>query len=360
MADALAMTMLGVRGAGQAIGTATSVALDAAADAVAFVFQAKTADAITAGGFRYGVRTGTPPTYSIALEGVGGDGLPNGTDVGGGSPTLVTFTPPADTSIDGLWQWKNFTNSFTPSVGQLLALVIRYSSGTVDASNNSTITHRFATSVSGHFPYALTNTTGTFAKDSNAIIPTFGYKTASTRCGNIIQGSYTGVVSTSGHRSCMHLTLPSTHGSTQKVKGLVVTLLNGSAGGQTHTLGVWDGSGTALQTLTIDTDQFSTAGGNVAGAILVFSDATLDALSYGSKYYFGVERGSAGNIGLRGIQLAEAEDRSAFAMGTIRGLSTWNGSAWSDDDTVLPFVELLLDDITVPSGSGGGGYVIGS
>jgi hypothetical protein len=115
------------------------------ADIVVWCFQADTTDAITDLGFRYGARTGTPPTYRISLQGASTSGIgPDGTVLGGGSPASQTFTPPADTSINGLWQWKTLANSYTPTRGQFLCSVIEYSSGTIDGSNNSSFTKEAA------------------------------------------------------------------------------------------------------------------------------------------------------------------------------------------------------------------------
>src|SRR5262245_6559267 len=76
-------------------------------------------------GFRYGTRTGTPPTYRISLQGVDGSGLPDGTIKGGGSPASATFTPPADTSWNSTWQWINLSNTYTTANrGEKLATVI--------------------------------------------------------------------------------------------------------------------------------------------------------------------------------------------------------------------------------------------
>jgi hypothetical protein len=346
MADALYSTPFG----GTDRGASTTVlnhTLDANNDGLAFIFQTDSADAITHLGFRYGARTGTPPTYIIGLEGVDAStGNPDGTYLGGGTPASSTFTPPADATWDGLWKWEALDNSYTPTRGQLMALTIRYSSGTVDGSNFSTFTRNSSVAASiVSLPYANTLTGGTWAKQ---IGQCFGYRTASGRHGIIAQSVYSTTESTSGNRQAMHFTLPSGHGDTFTVLGMrgAFRLPSGSM-----ILGLWDAAGSVIQSITLDTDKFNTFSPPQAGRI-TFDEASLTALNFGTKYYIGFESVSSSAVGIAGIQLAEAADRHAYPYGESRGLSTWNGSAWTDDDTVLPILDIVLGDITEPSGGG--------
>ena len=332
------------------VGTAQNHTIDASNDGVGWVMQAYNAEPITHVGFRYGARNGTPPTYSIALETVdAATGAPTGTDIGGGSPTAVNFTPPADTSIDGLWQWVALTNAYTPAAGDVFAGMIR--SGTTDAVNYSTFTRQMSSiSTFGGFPYQVTLTGGTYTKSANA---NFAYRTASGRYGRIIQASYTtNTAGTSGHQSLMHFTLPSTHGSTFQVRGFSGVINCGLTNCKAVLLNT---SGTVLQEFDIDVDQDSTSG--TAGFEYLFSTATLATLSYGTKYYIGLQSGGGG-VGVRGVQLASADDRVAYPHGANRGLVTYNGS-YTEDNTVMPLLDLILEDITVPSGGGGGPLIVG-
>lgn len=328
----------------------TNIAIDAEDDGIAFAFQADSADPITHLGFRYGARTGTPPTYEIFLGGLDASGLPNGTDVGGGSPTLVTFTPPADTSINGLWQWKALTNAYTPSVGQFLCATILVNTGTVNGSNNSSFTRStdWGRARVG-FPYPIVMSALTWT--ISASIPVFGYRTANGRYGRIEQADYqTATANTAGHKSGMFFTEPSGIGSTYTVAGLEICGKFGASGGS-YKVCIWNTSGTELASATFDAD----ASAVVAGAGSLSSNrvffTTPVQLSFGTKYYAGIEVVS-GTVGVRGITLAEAEDRSSYPNGTNRGLMTYNGS-FTETSTVMPYVDLILSDITAPSGGGG-------
>lgn len=338
-------------------GAATNHTVDAADDGVAWVFQPYSADAITQLWFRYGARTGTPPTYSIRLESLDTSGLPDNTDVGGGSPTAVTFTPPADASIDGAGQWKTLTNAYTPTRGQTLVATIRHSSGTVDGSNNSSFTRNLGGINPGSrgFPYALTLAGGSWSKVGGSV---FGWRTASGRFGVIATGSYTTVTAnTLGHKSGMHFTIPSDWCSTFKVLGVRFLGKIGAAGGSAK-IGLWQTDGTELQSKTIDSDHAGTSGvGTGIWNEVIFSDVSLATLSAGTKYYAGVEVIS-GTSNVSGVTFTDAEDRESFPFGLQRGLVTYAGS-FTETNTVMPSLTLILSDITAPSGSGGGPLIGG-
>lgn len=346
MADAL-FQLLNNWGAIGELASISSHSADANNDGVAWVFQANTADPITHLGFRYGARTGTPPTYSMRLEGVGTDGLPDNADIGGGSATAKTFTPPADTTWNGTWRWIELTNPFTPTRGQMLASTIRYSSGTIDASNFSSFSYTWTgIRPSSGFPYPLLLTAGTWAKNAGASL--FGYRTANGRYGIIGISEYTTNISTAGNRQAMHFTLPSGHGSTFKVLGMRA-VNDMPTTGTTIIFGLWDAAGTAIQSVTIDSDHVR-APGSIGTQEFYFDETTLTALNFGTKYYIGYEIVGS-DVGLRGVTLGEAADRSWAPNGVNMGLGIWNGSSWADTDTVLPQASLILADITEPAGS---------
>lgn len=351
MAAALLLSQFNFYGSAN-VGGATNLVVDASTEGLGFVFQANSADAITHLGFRYGARTGTPPTYVMTLEGIDASGLPDGADIGGGSPTAVTFTPPADASIDGIWQWKTLTNAYTPSRGQFLAGTIRYSSGTIDGSNNSSFTRSLANLqiTTRGLPYHL-GLAGTWTKQATPAV--FGYRTASGRYGVIgISGYATVTANTAGHMSGMFFTLSSDWGDTFKVAGIRMIGKLGAAGGSCK-VGIWNTAGTLLQSVTLDGDATGANGASSdTQSDIYFSDATLATLSYGTKYYVGIEVVS-GTCSVAGVNLTEAEDRSAWPNGVNRGLVTYNGS-YTETTTTLPLIDLILADITEPAGGGGG------
>lgn len=336
--------------------------VDASTEGVAWAFRSKTTDAITHLGYRYGARTGTPPTYIIGLEGAStSTGFPDGTYKTNGGNCSATFTPPADTSIDGKWQWVALSNSYTPSLNELLVSTIRHSSGTIDASNNSSFTTDASNidSQAIHFPYALRNTSGTWA--FRVLSPVFGYRTASGRYGYIIESLYTTrTASTVGHRVAAKVTLPGGFGSTFTVSAMRAAVSIAAATGKAPLAKIWSAS-SALASVTLDSDQVASSASN-AYKTYETGWTTEPTLDFGTSYYFGYEVADAtnGGIVMYGTQAAEADDLASEDGGAQVCLSTFDGSSWTDNTLVRPFMELILDDWTEPSASGGGGSVIGS
>jgi len=331
--------------------------LDANNDGIAFGFQARGAEPITHILVRYGLRTGTPPAFIATLEGMTTGGAPDAADVGGGSPTAKIFTPPADTTWDGTQQAIELTNPFTPARGQFLIATIRYSSGTIDASNNSTFTNEVAGLVGNlGFPCSQRLTAGTWAKRQS--FPCFGIRTATTRYGSPMEALYnTRSASTVGHRQAVKFTLPAGSGTTKKVKG--IRFFGSPAGvsaAKAPVIGLWSAAGT-IQTVTFDSDFSTGANSSYLAYDIYFDEVTLTALNFGTAYYAGMEVADAVNGGvlLNGLQLDSADDLDAYPGGSNFHLSTFDGTNWADDATVRPFAELILDDVS----SAAGGIVTG-
>lgn len=351
MADALDIRGLS-RMAFDTASAATNHTVDASNEGLAWAFQARAASPISKIWFRYGSRTGTPPTYRVSLQSLGTTGLPDGTVLGGGSPASATFTPPADTSWDGLGQWITLDNTYTPAEGEVLCVVVEYSSGTIDGSNNSSFTRSVSNLIgtSIQFPYSMTNTGGTWSKFSGSAAPCFAIEDAVGIYGVPFVSLYVSNTITSGHRVAAAMTLPSVFGSTFVVKSIVVGAVRiGSAGG-TAKICIWDNAGTELASSgTIDTDQMASPANQGVYTAKLTSDVPLN---YGTKYYYGIE--STGTpVNLCGINLTNSADRAAYPIGQNRAWALWDGSSWAETTTRLPFVDLVFDDISVPSGGGG-------
>ncbi len=206
-------------------------------------------------------------------------------------------------------------------------------------------------------PYPLTNSAGTWSKVAQPI--TFGWRTASGRYGWIGTSAYATVTAaTAGHRSLMKFRLPSGEGSADTVVGFRGQMRFGAAGAVSKAV-LLDSSGTELQSVTIDADQDANINA-MGGRTIYFDEASLTSLSYGTDYYVGLEVVSgSGGVGLGGINLAEAEDREAYPNGLNRCLGTSTGGAITDNTLVMPTIEIIIDDITPASGSGGGAVIIG-
>lgn len=97
----------------------TSFLINDANAHIAWRFRADAATSITDVWVRWAANSGSPGDCEIVLEG-DASGVPDGTDVGGGSPTLLQFTPTASSTDK-----KTFTNGYTPAVAEYLWVVLR-------------------------------------------------------------------------------------------------------------------------------------------------------------------------------------------------------------------------------------------
>jgi hypothetical protein len=119
--------------------------------------------------------------------------------------------------------------------------------------------------------------------------------------------------------------------------------------------GIWDASGTAIASITLDTDIFAAVNGRAMRVVL----SSNPSLTCGVEYYFGFEATGGGAPSLNGLQLDAAADRAAFPNGLNMSMATWDGSSWTKDTMVYPLIEITAADITLPSGGGGGALILG-
>lgn len=336
--------------------TFSNILIDASGEKIAFVTQVRGVEPIEKIGVRYGARTGTPPTYKIGLQGVDATGLPDGSFLNdGGGEASITFTPPADTTWDGIWKEFTLTDAYTPALGQYVAIVIEYSSGTIDASNRSSFSETVTTLGDPGFqqsPYSLTHNGAAWSKTviAGRQLP-FTLVTANTVFGRPIQDSPAPTnLTVDGHRQALKFTLPAGAADTFKILSSRMNL--SVATGGTFKIGIWSASGTIAET-TIDSDYVSGSGSLRVQEM--FWDDAATALTAGTTYYVGVER-SGTNIGLHTQHIGVANNLKAHPGGSSFVFSSYDGSSWTDDTTLRPEVEITLDDITEPAGGGGASF----
>lgn len=354
----------------------TSCTIDSATKKCGIVFQIEATDTFPTALFRYAVRAGTPVEHKISLQAVT-------TTASGGTPSgtvsySAAFTPPANSTWDGTIQAITWTRDgagnalgSAPALaaGDFWSLVIEactdstlpcHGAATPDASNNSTFSiaiQSFATGTPA-LPYALTYSSS-WTKAS-FYLPVYGLRSATKTYGYPIQGVSKATISV-GAETAVNFKLPASVASTYKVAGVHFL---GSTGGANKTIKILLYSGTtALQSLIWDSDISRTYGASNANVELYFP-GTLTALTAGTTYRIGISpQDSVTGIGLYQIDLATAEDRTAFAGGTMFGASSRSGcgsacdatsTAWTDTDTSRPMIELILADLTPPAGGGGG------
>jgi hypothetical protein len=309
---------------------------------------------------RLGTKTGTTPTYQVAIQGLNASGQPDGTNL----CTPATFSPSSLSWADNSTRWITVSGASSLSPGTPYCLVVTYSSGTVDASNNASFTAVNTAIRPDNFttPYYLSDANvGTWTAAGN-IAPVFGaVRDGSTTHGLMLASSIVnGSLGAAGNRQANKFTLPSGVGQSIDVVGLTVQSITMPAGGSVI-LGIWDGAGTAIGSVTLDSDH---AGNTVANRAVSATFPSVATLSVGTTYYAGVERVGSTEPAPRYFDHADARDLEAYPFGAGACVATWNGSAWTDVPTGLMSVTLKLSDWKIPPGGSlmlpaiGGGVII--
>lgn len=363
MADAKRLTMGLQLGAGTASAPAFSnFTLNQNNDAITWIVQASEAATITRLGVRLGVITGTTPTYRISAQGVGTTGLADGTIKGGTNNALKTFSPSGLGQTDGDWTWYTLDETFAVTRGEYFAIVVDYSSGTVDGSNNASFSIGITNTMEPCFPYPIQTNAGSAAKQ--AIFPTVGWGSASVAFGRPIEtltSTSFSAGSTPDEYACK-FTLPAGWGSTFKLLGCrLPTGLSGT--GQTLTFILYDSDGaTELQNVTHDMDFISAT--NTRMGYFYFDEATLATLNFGSSYYLALRPDGTGTASVRTIGVDADDDAAAWPGGTIFAQATQtDDGGFSTDVKTRMDIELIFDDITEPAGgadaTAAGGWMTG-
>lgn len=332
----------------------TNFTLNESNDAIYFLFQSETASAITHLGCLSGTATSSP-VYEISLQGVT-DGAPDGTIKGGSNNAKATFTP---TSTD--WDWKALGESYTPTVGEELAVVLKYSSGTIDASHNCAFSYSWSSSgfVTIGFPYVTTVNAGSATK--NGIYPLFGYKTASRTYGFPLASntSRTWTSASNPNEIAIKFSLPAGWGNTYKLFGLrlpgIVMTAAGTVTLKLYTGGLTTDTGTVTTLVAKDMDNWQAAGGSGRVGDFWFPEQTLN---FGDTYRLSFVP-SAHNFTIRTWDVDAASDFDGWCGGSVFSYSTRNGGDWTDTATRKIEAGLRLSDWTEPTGgSSGGGPLI--
>ncbi len=318
----------------------TSVQLLSASTHIqSFIFSSQTANAITRGAIRVSFGSGTPPTYVMSLRDV--DVSANAARSGSTVHASGTFTP----STAAATHEVTFGSSYTPTIGELLALDVRYSSGTINGSNYIAPIIGMVGRGVRSFPYS-TYYNGSSWQDYTSGTATFAYGDANQWYGEPAYGlSQTSTISTNGHRATCKFQIPPQY-ATLDVVGFEVLVQPSISASQSADIVLMSGS-TELLTRTYDSDALR----NVQGARQVMFSAA-QTLSAATDYRIGFERNGT-NLSLFALDVP-ANHRTAYSGGTNNCYSSWNGSAWTDDTTKIVPMALLCSGYTLASSGGGG------
>lgn len=347
----------------------SAFAIDQSTDKIGTVAAwPENSEAITQVCFRVGLRTGTPVQHKITLQSVDTSGLPSGTVLGGGSPAVQAFTPPASSAWDGTIQCQTLVNSYTPARGEILAIVIEpcpdatspcSGAATPDGSNNITISYAadITTNAQPAIPYSLTNPGGAgWAKSTGTNSPVYAFKTASRTVGNPVQAWNTISNYNTGTEYGNKCTFPA-FGSAFTVVGLRWWGRT-AASGTDVIIRLYDGGGasdtTVLQNFTLDSDMLAANAGVNRYHEIYFDEATLSTLNWGSTYRASITTsGAAANINLAYLESDTAGSMSAYPGGSNCMMTTRTTGNWTDTSTQRPLIDFIIKDTTATTASSG-------
>lgn len=327
----------------------TAFPLDDNTDLIEGIIQAPAAATITRLAYFQSTVDGTSPTYRISLQGVDSSGLPDGT-IKASTNAFGTFQPTSGNNNS--MQWVNLGSSYTCTRGEMLAVVIDYSSGTINASNRTNFRTNYANAGFRGFPYIIQNAAGSRSRQGG--FPLIAYGSSSRAYGYPLNPSQTSSIdptsATNPNEYAMKFSLPSSWGSSYKVVGMrIITSI--TAGG-TFTMNLYQGGGasdtTAAQSVQFDTDLVGVTTHGVFD--LYFDETTLTTLNFGSTNRVSLQADSASTIRMGYIGTMDAADWDAWPGGQYFARSTRNGGNWTDSAVHRMYWDLILDDWTATPG----------
>jgi hypothetical protein len=332
-------------------GTVTTQLLDATTDQFGSVFYAAEDCTITNVQWLHTSYAGTPGTIRVGLQSVSATtGTATGTWLASGNGYVDKTT--WSTGDNGVYQTSTLGTSVTLSRGECFAIVLDPLSGTWDATNNVTIGFMVSgENASSMTPYYLANNNKQgFARTTNLLSrsssKTYGLPIESVKTWEI-DNDVSGQNSQGGAK----FMIPATVASTYQVSGIRLNCDTATA--SSFTIALYEGTNrTVMQTITIDTDQTGTSGALYGYHYLYFDDSTLDALSGGTTYRIMIEALSATSAGsLRMPNVGEDTNMTAYVPSSHTFHWTeWDGSAYVDYADVLPPFQLIITDVTQPTG----------
>lgn len=332
----------------------TPITFDNSADKIALVHRVPKTGTLTAIEFLTGTVSTTGATMRAAVEGVGTDGHPSGTV----KYTNAEGTVVVATSDDNAWKSVSINGGtgVTVTKGDLVATVIDVSSGT---PNTIALAVGAATSMAlGNFPYVTANTTGSYAKKTDslglAVVWNYGGTYEYFYGANAaISTALTNVGNTNERGLRFQVAAPI------RVYGVGAMLANAAAGADFR-VRLYDSTPNLLTNgelevgADIDGDTFPST--SMDGYAEFIFPASIE-LAANTTYYATIYQRTANNLALGQVGVTSAAYLAAMPGGAQCYLGTRSGGAgaFSDTQTVVPLMYLLIDGIHDGSGSGGGG-----
>lgn len=276
----------------------------------------------------------SPPVYLADLQSVV-SAAPSTTVLGGGSPASATFTPVAG------WQWITLTNPYTPTLGDIVAAVIEYSSGTIDASHHAVFNLRIGANGTD-LPVPMSYN-GTTWSNSNTQFPLIAVQYSD---GTVHQYmcSLTGLPTNIDFNNS---STPNEYGITFVAPGNVAidSLLVGVKPGSTWTgvVTVYDSNSASLVgSDNVTVTQNETFGGS--GIALTQVPLTPIALTAGLRYYIGWKATTGNNIRAQKHTYESTAGKRAI-FGDASFVSRKDSGAWTQDDASVCLMTPMISNV---------------
>lgn len=329
--------------------TDSGVIIDAADEGVACIFQAEADDTIAEVNFRIRVHT-TGATLEVRLETVNASGQPSGTLLAAGASGTVTTTGVGRENCV-------ITTPPTVSKGDFIALVIKQPAA---SPGNCQINCHTPQGTANSFPYVMTDLGGSGWVRNNsfhAISATIEYGTAGI-LPSVILGAHVGESGLTINTG----TTPDERGNkfvlphAVRVTGL--TVRQGTVAADV-VFTLYDSNDNELATLTVPQNNMRNA--NQVSATFLFDDTVT--LVAGDTYRLTYKSADTNNVTMFGCTFDDAEDIGGWVdRGYVQSTSRTDDGSWTDSETTLLWMGLLIDQIDDGEGGGAGsgaGHIIG-
>lgn len=326
-------------------GTLSSFSLNAAATCYGLAFQSETDQPITQIGLNIITNT-NPPTYQIALEGLDGLGRLDGVIKGSGNcKKLIT---PAEITA-GRINWFTLDQSYTPAKGEIVTVSVKYSTGTVGASNFIALPQATLNDIGAGFGggwsgnYAAYRATTALPGGWARVGGTYcGYKTATGVFGVPAIGPSSTTIN--GSEGGIKFALPIGWGSTFKLKG--VRFLYTHAANRLIQAFLYQGGGLTNKTVLAQSVQLDADDIGTIKSWRDFYFTSTPTLNFGSTYRIGLVVSSGANATLHGLNFTDVSEMDALPLQRQLTLTTRTGSGdWTDTATTRLCAELILREI---------------
>ncbi len=321
-------------------GNTLSSTIDASGEYAGVVFVAPKSGNIAS----FGWLPSTPATATLELraEPVGTDGFPTGS-LWATNTNLTGITPTANT-----WRWDTFTAAVAVTKGDLVAIFLKYASGT------SSGVRQWNNIVSGFYinglPYNIVNA-GSPAKSTYAMVCAIKYDDGSVPpCGLLPVATTTNPTVTIDETSTpdevgIKFTLP----FACTVAGMAMKAV---FAGRLFDVHLYDGSDNVLASLTgIDTDK----SGNVHALGTYLFSAEVNLAPVTTYRLTMAPKSGAASVSVPKVTFDASSTRSAWPGGAN---AVWtqrtDGGAWTDTDTAISVLELLVSKLDDGASAGGG------